>query len=69
MRYRVSSADHVRLKVFDLRGNLVRTLVDSYHLAGTFVKTVEVGSLRPGAYIYQLEVGGKTQQRPMEVLR
>lgn len=69
MRYRVSSADHVRLKVFDLRGNLVRTLVDSYHLAGTFVKTVEVSSLRPGAYIYQLEVGGKTQQRPMEVLR
>lgn len=69
MRYTVSSANRVRLKVFDLRGNLVRTLVDGYQMPGSYAKTVEVGSLAPGAYVYQLDVGGKTQQRPMEVLR
>jgi uncharacterized protein (DUF1501 family) len=69
LRYRVPAGERVRLRLFDSRGAMVRMLVDGFHLAGTYTKTVEAGTLAPGAYYYQLDVGGRTQQRPMEVMR
>ncbi len=70
VRYRVSTGmDRVRLRLFDMRGNMVRVVVDGFHAPGTYARTLEAGTLSPGTYFYQLEMGGRTLQRPMEVMR
>lgn len=69
LRYRVTSAERVRLRLFDARGNLVRMLADGFHAPGSYIKTVEAGSLAPGTYFYRLEAGGRTQERPMVLMR
>jgi hypothetical protein len=48
---------------------MVRVVVDGFHAPGAYARTLEAGSLRPGTYVYQLEMGGRTLQKPMQVLR
>ena len=69
LRYRVSTVDRVRLRLFDAHGNLVRLLADGFHAPGSYTQTVEAGQLAPGTYYYQLEIGGRTRQRPMVLIR
>ncbi|MDB5104144.1 MAG: hypothetical protein JWP91_1833 [Fibrobacteres bacterium] len=69
LRYRVDAGERVRLRVFDSRGGLVRVVVDGFHAAGSYARTLEAGALRPGIYFCRLEIGGRTWQRPMEVMR
>jgi uncharacterized protein (DUF1501 family) len=69
LRYRVAAGERVRLTVFDSRGSLVRVVADAFHAPGTYARTLEAGTLRPGTYYYRLEAGGKTSQRPMEIVR
>lgn len=65
---------HTRVRVFDLSGRLVRTLVDAELPAGpgraswdgTDVRGASVGS---GIYLYRLEAGGATHTRKMLLLR
>jgi hypothetical protein len=69
LRYHVTAGDRVRLRVFDSRGEMVRVVVDGFQAPGTYSRTLEAGSLGPGTYFCQLEMSGRTLQRPMEVMR
>jgi hypothetical protein len=81
IRYSVGSgyyASHTRvtLKVFDVLGNEVATLVDESKPAGTyeveFQSTSEVtanGGYASGVYYYQLKAGGFTQSKKMVLLK
>lgn len=69
LRFRVTSQNRVRLRLFDSNGSLVRMLVDGFHVPGSYTKTVEADNLKPGNYYYQLEIGEHTQQRSMQVIR
>lgn len=61
----------VTLKVYDLLGNEVATLVNEYKPAGyyTVVFKIENGELPSGMYFYRLEVGNYSETRKMVLMR
>lgn len=61
--------DHVRLRVFDLQGRLIRTLVDGIRAAGQHEVHFEAQSLPSGRYLYRLEGGGAGRSRTMTLVR
>jgi uncharacterized protein (DUF1501 family) len=69
LRWRVAAPDRVRLRVFDLGGRLVRTVVDEYLAPGGYARTFEAAALAPGSYVCRLEVGDRSFQRALDVLR
>jgi hypothetical protein len=72
--YELSKAEKVRVQVYSLTGQAVRTLVDGTETAGKHVVTwngkdrsdKSVGS---GTYFYRLEVGGREATKKMVVVK
>jgi len=72
--YSLPAASAVSLRVFDLRGRLVDTLVSEEQIAGSHVVewdgTDSAGhSVASGVYVYQLQAGELRQQRKMTVMK
>ena len=65
---------HVRLDIFDIRGRLVRTLVDADRDAGTYHVLwdgTDAGGrhLASGVYLYRIHAGQFVQTRKMVLLK
>ena len=58
--YELPTSGHVTLKVYDVLGNEVATIVDEYKQAGTYNSSFNTlhSSLASGVYLYQLKAGG-----------
>ncbi|MBK9097682.1 MAG: T9SS type A sorting domain-containing protein [bacterium] len=71
--YQLPVSGSVTLKVFDVLGNEIATLVDEYKPAGRyeveFQSTVGSRQLASGIYFYQLRVGSFVVTRKMILLR
>ncbi|MBK9098050.1 MAG: T9SS type A sorting domain-containing protein [bacterium] len=73
--FRISDGGYVSLKVYDLLGNEVATLVDEYKPAGSYeVKFNAVGtgcdlSLTSGVYFYQVKTGDFKETKKMILLK
>lgn len=74
IRYQIPSAEHVEIAVYDLRGQLVKTLVDKKQDAGTY----EVGwrsdeqdgrRLASGVYFCRMHVGTYRSTKRMVIVR
>jgi hypothetical protein len=59
----------VTLKVYDVLGNEVETLVDEYKNAGTYEVILDGSNLSSTIYYYQLIVGNFIQTRKMLLLK
>jgi photosystem II stability/assembly factor-like uncharacterized protein len=57
IEYHIPGSAHVILKVYDLPGSNVATLVNEEKSAGSYVVKFEPGGLRAGFYFYSLQVG------------
>ena len=69
-----SASERITLKVYDLRGRLVRTLVEGIRGAGTYTVywdgTDEVGrKVSSGVYLYRMQTGEFVQTRKMVILK
>jgi len=60
---------NVSIKVFDLLGNEVATLVNEKHSAGEHTVTLDVSSLPSGIYIYTLQVGSNYLSKKMILIK
>ncbi len=74
IRYALPRAGDVSLRVFDLRGRLVRTLVDGHQPAGDHTvrwdgRTSAGGAAASGVYLYRLQTGEESRQRRMTLVR
>ena len=72
--FRVPSFGFVSLKIFDVLGREVATLVDEEKEAGTYAVSFdtrhsELGTLSSGTYFYRLRAGEVVQIRTMTLLR
>ncbi|KAF0153111.1 MAG: beta-glucuronidase [Ignavibacteria bacterium] len=73
--YKLKGASHVTLKVYDVLGREVETLVNEYKQAGTYKATfdtrhVELSqSIPSGIYFYRISAGGYTAVRKMILLK
>jgi hypothetical protein len=69
MQYSVSSKQFVVLKVFDVLGNEIATLVDEEKPAGNYKVTWNAENLSSGIYFYELNAEGKSISKKMCLLK
>jgi ligand-binding sensor domain-containing protein len=67
--FTLPESSQTRLAVFDVRGRLVRTLVDDVLGPGTHAVQFEATDLSSGVYYYRLSTGGANETRRMVHLR
>jgi len=71
--WRIPVGSHQTLKVYDVLGNEVATLVDAYGVAGNYQVEFNTSSatseLASGVYIYRLQTSEFTETRKMVLLR
>ena len=69
IRYSVPTNGRVTLRVFDLLGTPVRTVVDEFKEAGEYSVSFGGNALPSGTYIYKLQFDGKTITRQMTMMK
>jgi hypothetical protein len=69
VEYSLPAAVHVTLKVYDLLGREVATLVDGLQLPGAHSVRFDARSLATGPYFYRLSAGGFVQVKKMVLVR
>jgi WD40 repeat protein len=69
IRYQLSMGSWVTLKVYDLLGKEITTLVNEYKQAGVYVESFHGTSLPSGIYFYRLTVENFSQTKKMILLR
>ncbi|MBI2427545.1 MAG: T9SS type A sorting domain-containing protein [Ignavibacteriales bacterium] len=69
IEYRLSNTEFVSLKVFDLLGREVATLVNEAKSSGTHEVNFNAKNLSSGIYLYQLSVGAHVETRRMVLLK
>ncbi|MFZ1979603.1 MAG: T9SS type A sorting domain-containing protein, partial [Bacteroidota bacterium] len=67
--YQIASAGKVSLKVYDLLGREVATLVNGVRAAGNYTTTFNAVNLPSGVYFYRLQAGIFMQTKIMLVLK
>jgi hypothetical protein len=68
IRYAIPHNSTVTLKVFDLHGREIATLVDERKASGNYEVTFDAGNLSSGIYFYQLKTERYVQTRKMTLL-
>ncbi|MBL7127651.1 MAG: T9SS type A sorting domain-containing protein [Ignavibacteria bacterium] len=69
IRYDIKSKGYVELKVFDLLGREITTLVNESQTPGTYEVVFYASSLPSGVYFYRLKAGDFVETRKMVVLK
>jgi sugar lactone lactonase YvrE len=69
IRYSIPHSSQVQIKVYDILGNEIETLVNEEKSAGTYELTWNAANLSSGVYFYQLKAGSYLQTKKMILLR
>jgi hypothetical protein len=69
IQYHIPAAGHVRLEVYDVRGQVVDRLVDGVMSAGDHLAVWGSGARASGTYFYRIIFQGMTKTRSMVLLR
>ncbi len=67
--YQLPKAGDVQLEIYNLMGQGVRTLVNSYQQAGTYRINWDASEYSSGIYFYRLKVGDKTLTKRATLLK
>ena len=67
--YQLPERTHVTLKVFNLLGNEIKTLVDEEQSSGSYTVNFNAGSLAGGVYFYRLDAGPYSIVKKMIVVK
>lgn len=67
--YALPRKSNVNIKVFDLLGRLVKTLVNEYKDAGVYSVSFDGSSLASGVYFYRIEAGDFTDSKKMILVK
>jgi hypothetical protein len=69
IKYQIPKSGFVSLKVFDVLGNEVETLVNKEKSAGTYELVFDATDLSSGIYFYKLQAGDFTATKKMIVIK
>ena len=65
----VEHAGRAVLKIYNIQGQLIKTLIDKKYTPGTYTVRFEAGDLPAGIYFYRLKLNGKVGTRRMILQR
>ncbi|HQV32312.1 MAG TPA: T9SS type A sorting domain-containing protein, partial [Calditrichia bacterium] len=69
IRFSLAQSQHVELKVYDLNGRSVATLVDGPLAAGEHNLTFDGANFASGVYFYRITAGNFTQTKRMTLVK
>jgi hypothetical protein len=69
IQYSIPEKGYVSLKVFDMLGREIKTLVNEYKDEGIYIETFDGSIISSGVYIYKLQSGVFTEIRKMILLK
>jgi protocatechuate 3,4-dioxygenase beta subunit len=69
IRYSIPEAGVVTLKIFNILGKEVGTLVNGFQQAGSFNVTFDASNLPSGVYLYQIEAGSFRATKKLTLLK
>ncbi len=69
IKYSIPTSDFVTLKVYNILGKEITTLVNRKQAAGNYEINFDASNLTSGVYIYQLNSGKKVQVKKMILLK
>ena len=69
IEYLVPSSELVNLKIFDILGNEISTLVNEVKQAGKYSITFNAADLPSGLYVYRIQAGDFNQSKKMLLLK
>jgi hypothetical protein len=69
IQYSIPKTGFVTLKIYNLLGQEVATLVEGNQTAGTYVATFDASSVSSGVYFYRLASGGFAEVKKMLLLK
>jgi len=70
IKYELPRADHVALKVYNMHGKEVRTLVNQFQTQGNYTIEFDAIQLPGGIYLYELNIGNSVRKmRKMTVIK
>jgi hypothetical protein len=69
INWQVPVAGHTTLKVYDVLGNEVASLVDEYKPAGSYEIEFNGSNLASGIYLYKLQAGSFVETKKMVYLK
>lgn len=67
--YTLPQSGHVSLRVYEMNGRLVRSLVDQQQAVGSYEIMFEAQDLASGVYVYTLDMGGQRKSLKMTFLK
>ena len=69
INYTLPASTYVTLKIFDILGREIKTLVNGYQSAGNLQATFDAGKFSSGVYFYRISDGPYTATRKMLLLK
>ena len=69
IKYSLPQSEDVTLKVYNMVGREVATLIDSRKSAGVHKATFDAGNLAGGVYFYKLQAGSHKEVRKMTLIK
>lgn len=69
INYEISQTNFVTLKVYDVLGQLIKTLVNEEKKSGSYSVTFDGSNFSSGMYFYQMKVGNFVQTKKMILLK
>ncbi len=67
--YQISSASKVTLKLYDILGREIETLVNDFKPAGKYSVSINADKLASGVYIYKLQAGNYSDSKKMILIK
>ena len=69
IKYSIPTSEFVTVKVYDVLGNQIETLVDEYKLGGSYEVNFDASNLSSGVYFYKIQAGEYINVKKMILLR
>ncbi|MBN1302098.1 MAG: T9SS type A sorting domain-containing protein, partial [Melioribacteraceae bacterium] len=69
IRYQLPSNSVVKISVYNMLGELVRTMVNEYQSAGRYEVTFNASNLASGIYFYNIQAGDFVNTKKMLLLK
>jgi hypothetical protein len=69
IRFAIPQNEHVTLKVYDLLGREVATLVDEPRKAGSYDETIDASRLASSVYVYRITAGNFSASKRLLLLK
>ncbi len=69
IRYSIPNSSNVSMKIYNILGQEVATLVNQHQIAGNYTVTFDASRLASGVYFYRLNAGSFTAVKKMLLLK